>query len=257
MHHPEAGTAAADELFRRVADVVSAFAGDATVGVIEAASEQFDATGIHRWVIGSESDWPVGVPADLRPHVLTSAIRRWDVAVYDTIRAHIGGDLEPRIRTLGLDVGAVGLTRSEHLTSEHLQEIGDFRDQVAAGRVVIPRAPVGELLTPPGFVASGTLIVTWDGQTCTFTDSGIDPSLGTNVRVDFVNDSPDYWYFFVYHSERGIPISTLVQPGGRNSGYLTLVPGTIDFRCGVEIRNRTSAEVASETTTAQTLTVGP
>ena len=253
----EGGRAAAEELYRRNADVVLAFAGDATLGVIEAAFEQFQQTGIHRWVVGSESDWSIGVAADLRPHILTSAVRQWDVAVFDTIREYVDGEFAPGITLLGLGQGAVGLTRSEHLTTEHLATIKDLSAEVANTPVTIPRAPTGDLLPPPGLVASDTVTLTWDGEACTYADSGADFEPGTTVRVDFVNNTSEYWFFWTLHSERGIQVSTLVQPRARNAGYITLQSGTINFNCGSEIRDKPRAEVATHTVVGQTLTVEP
>lgn len=252
----EKGREAGDVLFQHGADVVLARAGDATLGVIEAAFNQFQQTGAHRWVIGSESDWSLGLDADLRPHVLTSAIRQWDVAVFETISDYLDDGLEPGITTLGLDRGAVGLARSEHLPTETLGDIENLSSGVTDGLVNLPRAPTGEVLPPPGVTDYVTATVTWDGQTCTYTDEGGDFSVGTIMRVEFVNDTAEYWYFFAL-SPRGIQISTLVQPNGRNSGYITLQQGTTDFMCGSEIRDKPRVEVATYTVTAHTLMVGP
>jgi basic membrane lipoprotein Med (substrate-binding protein (PBP1-ABC) superfamily)/DNA-binding SARP family transcriptional activator len=251
------GRAAAEVLYQQNADVVLAFAGDATSGVIEAAEEQFQQTGIHRWVIGSESDWSIGVPGDLRPHVLTSAIRQWDVAVFDTIREYVDGEFAPGITMAGLSQGAVGLARSEHLTAENLATIEDLSAEVAGGLVTIPRAPTGDVLPPPGLVAADTVTLTWDGENCIYTDGGVDFEPGTTVRVDFVNNTSEYWFFFTFQPQRGIQISTLVQPRARNTGYITLHSGSIDFNCGSEIRDRPRAEVATYTVTGHTLTIGP
>ncbi len=254
---PDDGRAAGEVLFRRDADVVLAFAGDATSGVIEAAYDQFTQTGVHRWVIGSESDWSLGLRADLQPHVLTSAIRQWDVAVFETVSDYLDEGLEPGITTLGLDRGAVGLARSEHLTTETLADIEALSSPVADGNVTIPRAPTGEVLPPPGVVDSETVTLTWDGENCTYADSGVDLEAGTTLRVNFVNETSDYWFFWTRHHRRGVQISTLVRPNAQNSGYITLHPGTIDFSCGSEIRDKPRAEVFTYTVTAHTLTVGP
>ena len=254
---PDAGRAAADELFQRDADVVLAFAGDATVGVIEAAFEQFQESGVHRWVIGSESDWAIGISAELRPHVLTSAIRQWDVAIFDTIRQYVEGDFAPGITMLGLDVGAVALTRSEHLGPERLGILENLSTEVASGRVTIPRAPTGGLLPPPGVVVTDSVTVTWDGRTCTYAGGSSEPTAGETIRVDFANSSSEYWYFWTYQSQRGIQVSTLVQPNTQNTGYLTLHTGTLDFQCGSEIRDKPRAELVAYTDTAYSLTVRP
>ena len=253
----ESGREAAEVLFRREVDVVLAFAGDATAGVIEAAYDQFQQAGVHRWVIGSESDWSLRLKADLRPHVLTSAIRQWDVAVFETVSDYLDEGLEPGITTLGLDRGAVGLARSEHLTTKTLGDIENFSSGVTEGLVTIPRAPTGEVLPPPGVTDYETATVSWNGQDCTYTSSGVDLEGGATLRVEFVNDTSEYWFFWTHHSRRGVQISTLVQPNARNSGYITLHPGTTDFSCGSEIRDKPRAEVVTYTVRGHTLTIGP
>ncbi len=251
----EEGRASSEVLFEQGADVVLAFAGDATVGVIEAAYDQFNQTGVHRWVIGSESDWSLGLEPHLQPHVLTSAIRQWDVAVFETINDYLNGDLGPGISILGLDRGAVRLARSEHLTAESLEEVELLSSSVVDGPITIPRAPTGEVLPPPGVVDFETVTVSWDGENCLYTDSGADVAAGSTLRVEFVNSTSDYWFFFVYG--RGLQFETLVLPNGQNSGYITLYPGTIEFNCGSEIRDKPRAEVFTYTQTAHTLTVAP
>jgi hypothetical protein len=99
--------------------------------------------------------------------------------------------------------------------------------------------------------------LTWDGENCIYTDGGVDFEPGTTVRVDFVNNTSEYWFFFTFQPQRGIQISTLVQPRARNTGYITLHSGSIDFNCGSEIRDRPRAEVATYTVTGHTLTIGP
>jgi basic membrane lipoprotein Med (substrate-binding protein (PBP1-ABC) superfamily)/DNA-binding SARP family transcriptional activator len=253
----EEGRASGEVLFEQDADVVLAFAGDATAGVIEAAYNQGSQIGAHRWVIGSESDWSLGLEPHLRPQVLTSAIRQWDVAVFETINDYLDEGLKPGISTLGLDRGAMGLARSEHLTAETLTDLERLSSPVAEGLVTIPRAPTGEVLPPPGVVEAETATLTWDGENCTYTDSGVDLKAGTTLRIEFVNDTSEYWFFWARRPGRGIPISTLVQPNAENSGYITLHPGTIDFSCGSEIRDKPRAEVFKYTVLGHTLTVGP
>jgi len=253
----EEGRASGEVLFEQDADVVLAFAGDATAGVIEAAYNQGSQIGAHRWVIGSDSDWSLGLERHLQPQVLTSAIRQWDVAVFETINDYLDEGLKPGISTLGLDRGAVGLARSEHLTAEALTDLERLSSPVAEGLVTIPRAPTSEVLPPPGVVEAETATLTWDGENCTYTDSGLDLDAGTTLRIEFVNDTSEYWFFWARQPGRGIPISTLVQPNAENSGYITLYPGTIDFSCGSEIRDKPRAEVFKYTVLGHTLTVGP
>lgn len=251
------GKAAADQLYQRNADVVLAFAGDATLGVIEAAWEQTRDTGTQRWVIGSDSDWSIAVPTHLRSHVLTSAVKQWDTALFETIRTFAEGDFAPGISVLGLADGAVGLTPSAHFTDQLTTMIDELSVDIKAGLGSIPRAPIGELLPPPGIEVSQTVTMTWDGENCSYAGSATAFGSDTTVRIDFVNSTSVYREFFALHSQRGVEVSTLVQPMARNTGYITLHLGNVELNCGSETRDRSRAVVYADTVTAVTLTVGP
>jgi len=250
------GKAAADQLHQRNADVILAVAGDATLGVIEAASEQTRDTGTQRWVIGSDSDWSIEVPTHLRTHVLTSAVRQWDVAIFDTIKTFAEGDFSPGISVLGLGAGAVGLSPSPYLTDEVSTRIGGLSVDIKARLGAIPRAPIGELLPPPGVEVFQTVTLTWDGEDCSYA-GGTAFEAGAALRIDFVNSTSVYREFFASHSQRGVEVSTLVQPMARNTGYVTLHFGNVELNCGSETRAANRAAVYADTVTAEILTVGP
>ena len=239
-------SAAANHLYQRNADVILAFARDANLGVIEAALEQTEDTGIHRWVIGSDSDWSLEVAALLRPHVLTSAIRQWDVAIYETIKAFTEGAFTTGATVLSLADGAVGLAPSGHLAEDDIARIGELSANVAAGVVPVPLAPAGELLPPPGVDVSQTVTVTWDGETCSYAGNSTTFEPDTAIRIEFVNLTSVYREFDAFHTgPRGIEVSTLVQPRASNTGYIYLTPGTIELDCVPETRSSTSAAYRS------------
>ncbi len=233
------GRAAADQLYRLDADVVLAVAGDANQGVIEAAWENSEATGTHRWAIGSGSDWSIEIDAYLRPHVLTSAITRFDVAIFETIRAFIEGPFIPGITFLTLADGAVGLAPSAYLSDEDLIRIDELSTNVSAGGNHLPRAPVGELRPPPGVQVSQTVTVTWNGETCSYAGSSTPFRAGTAIRIEFVNLTSAYWAFFVWPTNRsiGVGVSTNVQPMASNTGYTMLHPGTVELNCNPDTRS--------------------
>ena len=80
------GKEAATALYQMGADIIFAAAADSTLGVVEAAWEQSQATGMHRWAIGVDSDWWTATPDHMRPHFLTSATKGYDQAIGPPLR---------------------------------------------------------------------------------------------------------------------------------------------------------------------------
>ena len=113
--------------------VVFQVASTCGLGALEAASER----GV----------WGIGVDVDqshLGPHVLTSALMRFDVAVFDTIEALARGTLETgRTSRFSLENGGVGLgTISAAVPTALEAEIEAVRAELVAGKI-----PVANSLT--------------------------------------------------------------------------------------------------------------
>ena len=109
--------------------VVFQVASGCGLGALEAASER----GV----------WGIGVDVDqshLGPHILTSAVKRMDVAVFDTIEELARGTLETgRTSRFSLRNGGVGLgTISAAVPHALKAEIEDVRADLVAGRIPIP-----------------------------------------------------------------------------------------------------------------------
>ena len=105
--------------------VVFQVAAACGLGVLEAASER----GI----------WGIGVDVDqshLGPHILTSALVRFDVAVFDTIEALARGTLETgRSSRFSLENGGVGLGAISAAVPRSIKaEIEGVRAEIVAGR---------------------------------------------------------------------------------------------------------------------------
>jgi basic membrane protein A len=106
--------------------VVFQVAGACGLGALEAAKEQ--------GVFG------IGVDADqsaLGPHILTSVVKRIDVAVYETIRAATEGSFRGgRTVELGLREGAVGLgTISPRVPRSLVTQLERVRRQIVSGTI--------------------------------------------------------------------------------------------------------------------------
>jgi basic membrane protein A len=108
--------------------VVFQVAGACGLGVLEAAKER----GI--WGIGATLD-----QSHLGRHILTSAVKRIDVAVFDTIEELARGTLETgRTSRFSLRSGGVGLgTISAAVPRSLKAEIQDVRAEIVAGKIPI------------------------------------------------------------------------------------------------------------------------
>lgn len=140
------GRAVALDLYARGADVVLHAAGTASVGAIEAAREHSQRTGDHVWAITPDSDWSLEISEDLQPYLLTSALKRYDVAVFDAIEAYTTGDFSPGEQVLTLSSGAIGLATSDYLSPAQLTTIDELTAQIIANELIVPDTPTGELL---------------------------------------------------------------------------------------------------------------
>jgi len=117
----------------RGSGVVFQVAGSCGLGALDAAREH------HVWGIGVDGD-----QSYLGPHILTSAVKRWDLAVFETIRALGHGTLPTHgDRFLTLDHGVLALGKvSPRVPRAYLARVEKIRRDIIAGRIRnIPEAP--------------------------------------------------------------------------------------------------------------------
>jgi basic membrane protein A and related proteins len=110
-------------------DVVFQVAGGCGLGALDAAQEQ--------------SVWGIGVDADqafLGDHILTSALKRVDVAVFKTIESVANGTFEGGgVTTFGLAEDGVGLGEvSPEVSQETLDTVADFEERIKSGELTVP-----------------------------------------------------------------------------------------------------------------------
>jgi basic membrane protein A len=106
--------------------VVFQVAGGCGLGALDAAKEQ--------------NVWGVGVDADqgyLGTYVLTSALKRVDTAVYDSIRDAKAGKFKGGTDSVyGLDVGGVGIGKFSPKTPAGVAaKVAAIKQQIAAGKI--------------------------------------------------------------------------------------------------------------------------
>jgi basic membrane protein A len=118
------------------------------VGVFEAAT-MLSTDERKLWAIGVDSDqyWTVATlsgavhPEEWRTHILTSVIKRLDIAMYEVIADFIRGDLAPGKITFDLASRAVDISYSGRYLDDVFTQIEDARAQINDGTVVVPCIP--------------------------------------------------------------------------------------------------------------------
>lgn len=111
------------------ADIVFHAAGATGLGVIEACQE----AGIR--AIGVDSDQS-GIAPDT---IITSAMKRVDNAVYDTVKALLDGSIKGGIHMYDLSVGGVDIAPTRDLlTEEVIQAVEDVKQKIIDGDITVP-----------------------------------------------------------------------------------------------------------------------
>ncbi|MFQ6170245.1 BTAD domain-containing putative transcriptional regulator [Oryzobacter sp. R7] len=155
---PAVVAAPAELLLAEGVDVLYVPAGTAQVGGLQAVARAA-AGGREVWAIGADEDmarddeWQLADGDGTR--VLTSTIKRFDIAVREAVRDFAQGRLESGSRVTDLAGGGLSLaTTGEHLAA-HRTRLAALEADVVAGRVVVPCVPEGLTGTVAEEVAAG------------------------------------------------------------------------------------------------------
>jgi basic membrane protein A len=106
--------------------VVFAVAGGCGLGALDAAKEK------GKWGIGVDKD-----QSDLGPHILTSAVKRVDTSVFDTVKAVQEGSFKggtDAVFNLENDGVAIGKT-SDKVTQDILDKVDELKQQIIDGQL--------------------------------------------------------------------------------------------------------------------------
>ena len=123
------GSTAAKDLITKGADVIYHAAGGTGIGVINACDEE----GI--WAIGVDTDQSTLAPE----HVLTSAMKRVDVASQDIAKAVAEGNFTAGIHMYDLSNGGVDLAPTrDHIPADVLETVEAAKAAIIAGEKSVP-----------------------------------------------------------------------------------------------------------------------
>jgi len=128
---PTRGGELARSQFDRGADVVYAAAGATGLGVLQAAKDK------GRLAIGVDSNQDHIHPGT----ILTSMIKRVDLAVYETFKSAKEGSWKPGVRSLGVAEGGVGYSIDQYnralITADMEKRLQQARAEIVAGKIKV------------------------------------------------------------------------------------------------------------------------
>ena len=117
-------------------DVIYTAAGGSGAGTIEAAIEA------GKWAIGVDSDQylTAGSP-EAQAVILTSMLKRVDVAVFETIKAVSEGDKTGGVKVFDLTNDGVGYSTSGGYIDEFVDQLEEIKAAIVSGEITVPTAP--------------------------------------------------------------------------------------------------------------------
>ncbi len=119
------------------ADVIYHAAGGSGGGLFSAAAENGNV-----WAIGVDSDQYLTAEEAVRGRILTSMLKRVDVAVFEAISSFVDGELEAGVRRFDLANDGVGYaTSGDFMTEDVLAQLEELRQQIIDGEIEVPTAP--------------------------------------------------------------------------------------------------------------------
>ena len=123
------GSTAAKDMITKGADVIYHAAGGTGMGVIEACNEE----GI--WAIGVDTDQSILAP----DHVITSAMKRVDVASQDISKAVADGNFVSGVHLYDLSNGGVDLAPTrDHIPADVLEKVEAAKKAIIDGSKTVP-----------------------------------------------------------------------------------------------------------------------
>jgi basic membrane protein A len=130
--NPPGGKTAAQALYDDGADIVFHAAGLSGGGVFEAAQAN------KKLAIGVDSDQYLSAPAAQKKYILTSALKRVDVAVDDFLNAYVKKTVKPGFDVYDLKRDGVGYATSGGQIDDIKSKIDSYKQQILDGKIKVP-----------------------------------------------------------------------------------------------------------------------
>ena len=123
------------------ADVVYSAAGGSGAGVFEAAKASSDAKGSKVWAIGVDSDQYNTADPAVKDYILTSMLKRVDVAVFEIIKAQMDGNVKGGPTRYDLAADGVGYATSGGFVDDIKDKLDAYKADIISGKIVVPTDP--------------------------------------------------------------------------------------------------------------------
>jgi basic membrane protein A len=132
---PAAGRTTATGMYEAGADIVYQAAGGSGNGVFQAAKAA------KAFAIGVDSDQYLTADAAVRDVILTSMLKRVDVAVFDFVENTAQGNFKAGVTKYDLKVDGVGYATSGGKVDDIKPKLDDYKQQIIDGKIVVPAKP--------------------------------------------------------------------------------------------------------------------
>ncbi|WP_395110979.1 BMP family protein [Actinomadura sp. SCN-SB] len=134
--NPALGNEAAKGQLDAGADVIYHAAGGAGIGVIKTVG----AAG--KWAIGVDSDqYNQPAVADVKDHILTSMVKRVDVAVFDFVNSVANNTFQPGTKKYDLTNDGVGYATSGGQLDDIKAKLDAYATDIKSGKITVPVKP--------------------------------------------------------------------------------------------------------------------
>jgi len=131
---PEKAKTATDGMIANGADVIYAAAGGSGLGMFQSVK----AAGAGHWAIGVDSDqYTVPSLAEYKDFILTSMLKRVDVAVYDVIKGVVDGAPLVGVNNFDLSKDGVGYATSNSAVTDYAAAADAAAEKIKSGEVVV------------------------------------------------------------------------------------------------------------------------
>ena len=130
-----AGTEAANGIYDGGADIIFAAAGGSGTGVFQSAKAK------NKLAIGVDSDQYQSASPDLQPVIMTSMLKRVDVAVYDFVKSIKDGSPLTGVQVFDLSKDGVGYATSGGKVDDIKSKLDAYKQEIVSGKTKVPATP--------------------------------------------------------------------------------------------------------------------
>jgi len=135
FNDPAKGKTVAQGMLDAGADVVYAAAGGSGSGAFQAVAAA------KKLAIGVDSDQYLTAAAGVKSVILTSMLKRVDVAVYNEIKSFVDGTPLSGVQTFDLKVDGVGYATSNDIVKPFTAMADQYKAKIVSGEITVPDKP--------------------------------------------------------------------------------------------------------------------